>query len=397
MRAWVLVLVCALAGCDKGGGGKAGGAPGKGAPGGGPGGRGAMQFPVEVMLVESKPVEYAVTAVGSVEAFEQVQVTARVAGAVEKVAFTEGDTVEKGKSLVEIEPSRYQLQVNVAQANYEKALATHREAVAAQQRRESVEKANPGLIPGEQLESFRTRALAAAADVGAAKSALEQAQLNLRDAYVRAPLSGVIQTRTVQTGQYVQVGTVLATLVRRDPVLLRFAVPEGEAARVSVGQVARFKVKNVEGEAEAKITHVAAAADPTSRMVNVSAEVQGPAADVVRPGSFADVVVPVGGGEKQAPVVPQTSVRPSEKGFLVYVVEGGVAKERVVDLGLRTTEGYVEVKSGLKPGEKLVVRGAEALREGAPVKEIPSTPPTAPPQPEGAPSAPGQGGAGGAR
>ena len=54
------------------------------------------------------------------------------------------------------------------------------------------------------------------------QAALAQAELNLRDAYVRAPVAGIIETRTVQTGQYVQPGTVLATLVRRDPLLLRF-------------------------------------------------------------------------------------------------------------------------------------------------------------------------------
>jgi multidrug efflux system membrane fusion protein len=61
-------------------------------------------------------------------------------------------------------------------------------------------------------------------------------------------------------------------------------------------------------------------------------------------------------------------VRPSEKGFLAYVVEGDVAHERVLTLGLRTPQGDVEVKSGLAVGESVVVRGAEALRDGVKVK-----------------------------
>jgi multidrug efflux system membrane fusion protein len=67
-------------------------------------------------------------------------------------------------------------------------------------------------------------------------------------------------------------------------------------------------------------------------------------------------------------VIPQTAVRPSERGFLAYVVEGDVAKSRVLTLGLRTANGQVEVRGGLRPGELLVVRGAEALYEGAPVR-----------------------------
>ena len=67
-------------------------------------------------------------------------------------------------------------------------------------------------------------------------------------------------------------------------------------------------------------------------------------------------------------MIPQTAVRPSERGFLAFVVEDGKAVERVLTLGLRTAGGLVEVRSGLAAGESLVVRGAEALRAGAAVR-----------------------------
>jgi membrane fusion protein (multidrug efflux system)/multidrug efflux system membrane fusion protein len=117
----------------------------------------------------------------------------------------------------------------------------------------------------------------------------------------------------------------------------------------------------------AVVRHVAAVADPTSRMVDVTAEIDDPDRAQLRPGGFAEVSVPVG-ASTEAPVVPETAVRPSEKGFLAFVVEGGVAKERVVELGLRTEDGMVEIKNGLAVGEQVVVRGAEALRDGASVR-----------------------------
>jgi multidrug efflux pump subunit AcrA (membrane-fusion protein) len=61
-------------------------------------------------------------------------------------------------------------------------------------------------------------------------------------------------------------------------------------------------------------------------------------------------------------------VRPSERGFLGYVVEGDTARERVLTLGLRTADGRVEIKDGVKPGERIVVRGGEALKDGATVR-----------------------------
>ncbi|AKJ04120.1 Putative RND efflux membrane fusion protein [Archangium gephyra] len=367
---WVLGAALALGtGCGKPAGGTPaaqGGGKG-GGKGGGPGGRGPLQFPVEVRPVESRDVEYVVSSVGSVEAFEQVQITARVAGVVEQVRFMEGQSVKKGEVLAEIEPTRYSIAVRSAQASLEKALAAKAEADSAASRRAAANEVKPGLLPAEQIDTADARARTAAADASAARAAVEQAELNLRDAYVKAPMEGVLQTRTVQTGQYVQPGTVLATLLRRDPLLLRFTVPEADVARLKPGMPARFTVRSDSRTYTGKISYVADAADPASRMVKVTAEVRGEDAKALRPGAFATVTVPVDTA-KGAPVIPQTAVRPSERGFLTFVVQDGKARERVVELGLRTADGLVEVREGLKPGEQLVVRGGEALKDGAGVR-----------------------------
>ncbi|QRK14068.1 efflux RND transporter periplasmic adaptor subunit [Archangium violaceum] len=367
-----MALGAALAlgtGCGKGSGGTGAQAEqgGKGGRGGGPGGRGPIQFPVEVAPVEARDVEYVISAVGSVEAFEQVQITARVAGVVEQVRFMEGQTVKKGEVLAEIEPTRYSIAVRSAQAALEKAQAAKAEAESAAGRRTAANELKPGLLPAEQIDTAEARARSAAADASAAKAALDQAELNLRDAYVRAPMEGVLQTRTVQTGQYVQPGTVLATLLRRDPLLLRFTVAESDVGRLKTGMPARFTVRSDGRTYTGRISYVADAADPASRMVKVTAEVSGPEAKALRPGAFATVSVPVETA-RGAPVIPQTAVRPSERGFLTFVVRDGKARERVVELGLRTADGLVEVREGLEPGEQLVVRGGEALKDGAAVR-----------------------------
>ena len=200
-----------------------------------------MQFPVETIRVQNRAVTYSLNAVGSVEAFEKVQVTARVAGVVERVQFTEGSRSASGQILVEIEPQRYALAVESAQASFAKATAAKSDADAGLKRRESVDVQNPGLIPGEEIEAWRTKVLVAAAEVAQAGAALNQAKLNLHDAYVRAPLAGLVQTRTVQTGQYVQPGTILATLVRRDPLLLRFQVTESDAGPPAIRREGVFQ------------------------------------------------------------------------------------------------------------------------------------------------------------
>lgn len=348
--------------CSKEAPGKTGGSGDQGK-----GGRQKMAFPVEVRPVESRMVEYTVAAVGSVDAFELVEVTARVVGGVDRVLFREGQVVNQGTVLVEIDPDRYRLAVASAQANLTRAQAGLAEAVAGFERRQAASAKNPGLIRGEEIETWRTKVASSKAEVAQAQSARQQADLNLRDAFVRAPLPGMIQTRTVQTGQYVQAGTVLATIVRRDPLLLRFQIPEKESERLHAGMVANFVLSDDQLPYQAKISHVAEAADPASRMVAVTALIEHPNRPALRPGAFARVTIPVG-STMNAPVVPQTAIRPSEKGFLAYVVEGGVARERILGLGMRTEDGSVEVRNGLEPGDNLVIRGAEALSDGAPVK-----------------------------
>jgi len=354
----------------------------------GPGQRGRMQFPVDVEQVAVRSLVYSVTAVGSVEAFEKVQVTARVSGAVDRVLFAEGEYGAAGQVLVEIETERYRLAVESAQASYEKSLASKADAEAGLKRRETVITQNPGLIPGEEVETWRTKVLTAASEVAQTKSALNQAQLNLRDAFVKAPISGVIQTRTVQTGQYVQTGTVLATLVRRDPLLLRFRVPERDAARIKPGQMASFRVREDGREFTAKVVHVAESADDVSRLVDITANIEDTSDRALRPGSFAEITVPVASAG-EAPVIPVAAVRPSERGFLAYVVENDKAVERILTLGMRSADGRVEVLSGLRGGESLVVRGSEALSNGASVRiGAPAAAPLASEKPAGGGPAP---------
>jgi hydrophobe/amphiphile efflux-1 (HAE1) family protein len=290
---------------------------------------------------------FTVNAVGSVDAFEKVQVTARVAGVVDRVLFAEGNRAEVNQVLVEIEPERFRLAVESAQASYDRAVASKADAEAGLKRRETVITQNPGLIPGEEVETWRTKVRLAAADVAQTLASLNQAKLNLRDAYVRAPFAGIIQTRTVQTGQYVQVGNVLATLVRRDPLLLRFRVPQRDAAQMRPGMIANFKVRDNPNDYAATIVHVAAAADETARMVDVTAEVQSSNDGDLRPGAFAEITVPVSSA-RTVPVVPQTAIRPSEKGFIAYVVENDIVER--LEEALVQVEGLKAISSSCRSG-----------------------------------------------
>jgi RND family efflux transporter MFP subunit len=355
-----LIVIALLAACSKGG---------EGGGGGKRRGGGKLEYPVDVAKLEQRQVRYTVTAPGTIEAFQQVQITARVAGAVDKVAFVEGQEVKAGDVLVVIESARYQIAVAQAKALYTKAQATQRAAEAALQRRQNAQTASPGLVAGEEIELKQTAVDTAKADVEQAKQSLRVAQLNLRESSVRAPIKGTVQTRTVQQGQYLGAGAVLATILQREPLLLRFPVTELDAPRLKPGMTATFTMSGRPREYTAKITLVADAADPSTRMVPVTAELDATDHDYwLRPGSFVGVSIPVGEA-RQGIVVPSLAVAPTEQGNMVYVVDAkNQVHARIVELGMRTPEGGVELRSGVQAGETLVIRGIEPLSDGAPVK-----------------------------
>lgn len=351
--------------CSKSSSGGAGGAGS-----GGKGGKKNVEFPVEVAKIELRPVEYEVKAPGTIEAFERVQVTARVSGAVDKISFSEGSEVTAGQVLVTIERDRYALAVDQANVALGRAKATLADVEGALERREDADAKKPGIVPAEELATYRTKVALAKSDVDQALATLRQASLNLRDSYVKAPIAGVMQSRSVETGQWVQPGMILGTLLRRDPLLLRFQVTTQEAPRIKPGMIAKFGLRESKRDYEAKVTLVSGAADAKTHLVGITAEIDDKDhAYWLRPGAFCDVSVAIGNA-RLSPVIPQTAFRASERGFLAYVVENGLAHEKVLKLGMHTADGLVEVTDGLKPGDMLVIHGVEPLADKTPVKIV---------------------------
>jgi RND family efflux transporter MFP subunit len=332
------------------------------------GGGKKLEYPVEVAPLAVTHVQYTVTAPGSIEAFQQVQITARVSGAVDKVSFAEGASVTAGQTLVSIESDRYQVAVDQAKAQLQKSQAEQKQAQDNLARRQAASEQHPGLIAGEEMATYQTSVTTAMADVAASQQAVRVAQLNLRDAFVTAPIAGIVQTRTVQTGQYLQPGSVLATILQRDPLILRFQASEQDAPRLKVGMKATVSLRESAHTYTATITLIAGAADPATRLVPVTGTFDTTDQQYwLRPGAFCNVTVPIGTA-RDGIVVPAMSIQPTEKGNVAYVVEGGVAKARQVELGMHTAQGGVEITRGLNAGDQMIVRGIDALTDGAPVK-----------------------------
>jgi membrane fusion protein, multidrug efflux system len=332
----------------------------------GAGGRSGRGLAVRTATVAAHDVIYKVKALGSLEPEELVQITAEVSGAAKEVAFQAGDRVWPEKVLVRIDPERYQLQVDQAVAAHRRAIADWKRAESDLARRDVLAKSQ--LVAVEELNRSRQETERMAADAAAADAALKIAVQNLERSSVRAPRAGQINTRTIETGQFVQVGTLVATLVDPRRLRLRFKVSESESMKAQEGQVVAFRVVSLgDKDFAARVYHVNKVADPATRQVEVLAWVENPG--VLKPGFFAEVTLATG-TNKNAVVVTESAIQASERGFVVYVVERGKAKERPVQIGLRTGGGTVEIVGGLKAGETIVTEGSDRLTDGIEVESV---------------------------
>jgi membrane fusion protein, multidrug efflux system len=354
---WKLPLVflwtCfVLASCHGAGG--SGRAPGAAPPG----------LVVRTAPVVASDVVYKVQSLGSLEPEEMVQITAEVSGAVKEVRFHAGDRVTAETVLARVDPERYRLEAVRADAAYRRAVADWKRSESDLDRRNAL--AREQLVAPEELNRVQQETERLDADAAAAKAALEIAEQNVRRADVRAPRAGEINTRTVDTGQFVQIGNVLATLVDLRRLRLRFKVSESESLKASEGQTVTFRVGSI-GDTEfgARVYHVGGVADPGTRQVEILAWVNNPG--LLKPGFFAEVTLATE-THRNAVVISEGAVQASERGFVVFVVENGVARERAVKIGLRTGDGAVEVVSGINLGETLVTEGSDRLADGMAVQ-----------------------------
>jgi len=350
-----------------------------------PGAR-ARALNVRVAPVVVQDVVYAIKAPGTLEAEELVQITAQVEGAVTGVRFHEGDQVGRSTVLLRIDPDRYRLELQRAEANYQRTLADAGRAASDLARREQLAQEN--LVAAEELNRARQEADRLAADAQSVKAARDIAAQNVARADVRPPQPGVINTKTVETGRFVKTGDVLATLVDVSRLRLRFKVSEAESLRARAAQSVRFRVASL-GTREflATIYHVGDLADPATRQVEVMGWVKNPGE--LKPGFFAEVTL-ASETRRGALLVPEGAVQASEKGFVTYAVEDGKARLHPIQIGLRTGTGLVEILSGVKAGDVVVVEGSDRLTEGLPVQVAGA--PSAASAPKAAPTAAGAAG-----
>lgn len=321
-------------------------APAPAARGGGQGGPiGVAVSPVRVGTVIDRA-----EAVGTVRARDSVSITAKVTGIVTAIRFQEGQRVREGDQLVDLDAGAVRAELDQARALFDDARS---QVVRARQ-----------LQPGQSIAAQRLETLEAVARQ--TEGRVRQAQARLEELRVAAPFSGRVGLRQVSVGALVQPGTLVTTLDDIARVRVEFSVPEVFLARVQAGAtvVARssaFGDRRFTGTVAVVDTRI----DTNTRTIRVISEFDN-ADEALKPGLFMTVEV-VLSRRDDAMLVAEEALDPLGDRNFVYLIRDNRARRVEIRVGQRL-QGEVEVLSGVQPGDNVVVRGIQRLRNDAPVR-----------------------------
>ncbi len=330
---------------------------------------GISAVPVTVAKAERRTVPFEVSAPGTVEPIRAVAVTAQVSGLVTGVRFREGDLVEAGQVLVEIDPRPYRNALQQAEASLARDLIQLDNARRQVERYQGL--AQSEYITSEQYETLKTNAAALAATIQSDSAAVSNARLNLDNTTIRAPISGRTGSLLIKEGNLVraQGGEPLVLVNQIRPILIRFAVPASFLPTIRARRGDELVVKAVPGqdstELVGRLLFVDNAVDTTTGTILLKGQFAN-ADGMLWPGQFATATL-ILYQEKDAILVPTPAIVAGEAGSYVFIVTPEKkAAVRTITVG-RTVGEFQIVTSGLEVGETVVTDGQLRLTEGSTV------------------------------
>ena len=325
-----------------------------------------VRFPVEVTPAVKTDWAMVISSTGSLLPYKEVAISAEISGTISQIFVNVGDRVSKGTLLAKFDDTEIALALKQAEANLSQAEANFRSAQLELQRKEELLKEEA--IPQGVYDAFKTRYDLASAGVDAAKAALELARNRLQDTLIKSPIDGLIKLKMTEEGQYVNTmqSGPLFSVIQIHPIKLKFSVPEGYAAELKKGQTVRGRVDAYPGESfPGKVTTIDPHVDLLSRAMGLEAILPNPD-HRLKPGFFATVELTLK-VIAEAIVIPDKSLIKEEDRFYVFVISEQIAHRREVQLGFQQGR-TVQIASGLKEGELVVIIGKEALSEGSQVQ-----------------------------
>lgn len=366
-----------------------GGFPGRGMAG--------MAVPVKVATVESGPIAYTLRAIGTVTAFKTVTVRSRVDGELKKIAFENGQKVQEGDLLAEIDPRPYQVQLDQALGQQKQNQAQLQNAQRDLQRYQLLYKQNS--IAKQQVDAQAALVQQLQGSIKSDQAAVDSAKLQLSFTRITAPITGRLGLRKVDEGNIVNASNTegIVVITQTQPISVVFTLPQAQLpdvlAQLRAGNklaVELYGRDDLQKLAVGELASVDNQIDVATGTVKLRADFPNEDESLF-PNQFVNVRLRV--ATTQALLIPTQAVQQGSIGAFVYQVgEGDKVHIQPITTGL--IDGRViAVQSGLEAGQRVVIEGVDRLREGAQVEVVTGNAAAAAAAPQAAAnSGPGAGG-----
>jgi len=298
-------------------------------------------YPVKVMRLSPKPISSLITLAGTVDSKVHSWVSSPIEGSVESLKVDEGKNVFPGTILCYIMPGEQQNMMGQAQSDYDQA------------------KAEYAALNADEKDAFAVK-------LHEAGERLESAKRLNKSVPVVSPVKGTVISKNIEAGNNVSSKQLLMEIADTKKLIVKSAVSEEYISKISMGQPVKVKLHSIEGsDFVGKVSLVTPGIRLETRTANI--EVTLPVDDRLRPGMTATLAIAVA-QKKDALIVPQDALIVKLNGDrFVFIVRQGLAKMMKVNTGIESNS-EIEIVSGLKAGDIIVIVGQENLKDGVKVK-----------------------------
>ena len=354
-------------------------------------GRNAAPMSIVPEVVAKGDVGINLNALGTVTSLATVTIRSQISGYLLKIDFKEGDEVKKGDLLAEIDSRPYEATLNQAKGALARDEALLKGAQVDLTRYQGLAAQNA--VPRQTLDTQIALVAQIQGTVEADRAAVKSAEVNLNYCRIVSPLDGRVGLRLVDQGNYVTAGDAngLVVITQLKPISVLFAVPEDNLQAISkrlqdgaVLQVTALDRSGANKIADGTLQTFDSQIDPTTGTIKLRAQFPNDT-EALYPNQFVNIRLLLD-THKDVTTMPTAGIQRGVPGTFVYLVNAdNTVSVRKVELGV-TDGDRVEVRSGLVPGDRIVIDGADKLRDGAKINvraeadtgKPPATPATSP-------------------
>lgn len=311
-------------------------------------GNASKAISVEGLIANYEPISGSISSSGSILAHEEVEIKSEVSGKVVGIYFREGQAVTKGQLLVKLNDDDLKAQIN--KLEIEIKLADEKEKRYKQLLASAA-------ISKEEYDIAETNLNLLRANVAIIKTSIDKTKIT-------APFTGVAGLKNICPGAFITNATVITTVQSVQPLKLDFSIPEKYNSMLKIGTNVTFHVMGDSKTYSATVYAKEPKIDQDNRTAKIRAQFSNPGGRL-SPGSFAEVVIPIGNEEK-AIMIPTIAYIPDISGAKVFVSKGGQAVSVPVKAGIRTSTS-LQILEGIQIGDTVLTTGILQLKPKTPV------------------------------